>query len=120
MLAAGRHRPKNVSTHHIVAWDHPRAAKSRIRLAAYAIDIDNEFNGVYLPRYQTHCPHPYLPNAKSHSKTHTEEYFMNVEFLLEGTIAEGLGKNAIMSTLRDVATMLENGKFPLRRKLADG
>jgi hypothetical protein len=120
MLAAGRQRPKNVSTHHIVAWDHPRAAKSRIRLAAYAIDIDNECNGVFLPRYQQHCPHPYMPNANAHSKTHTEEYFFNVEFLLEGTAAEGLGRNAIVSTLRSVSHALEKGAFPLRSKLADG
>lgn len=119
MLAAGRNKPKNVSSHHIVAWDHPRAAKSRIRLAAYAIDIDDECNGVYLPRYQKHCPHEYLPNAKPHSKTHTFQYFMNVEFLLEGSIAEGLGKNGIISKLREVCEDLEDGAFPLHSRLGD-
>lgn len=120
MLAAGRHRPKTVSAHHIVAWDHPRAAMSRIRLAAYGIDIDNECNGVFLPRYQKYCPHDYLPNAKSHSATHTKDYFFNVEFLLEGTIAEGLGKNAIINTLRNIGENLEDGKFKLNKRLSDG
>lgn len=116
MLAAGRQRPKHVAAHHIVAWDHPRAAKSRIRLAAYAIDIDHESNGVYLPRYQKHCPHAYLPNAAPHSKTHTEDYFFNVEFLLEATIAEGMGRNAVISTLRDVANELKDGDFPINTR----
>ncbi|SEI14165.1 A nuclease family of the HNH/ENDO VII superfamily with conserved AHH [Rheinheimera pacifica] len=113
MLQAGYHRPKNVAAHHVVAWDHPRAAKARIRLAAYAIDIDDECNGVYLPRYQKHCPHAYLPNAEAHSKSHTDQYFFNVEFLLEATIAERLGRNAVISTLRDVASDLKKGDFPL-------
>lgn len=116
MLEAGQHRPKNVAAHHIVAWKHPRAAKSRIRLAAYAIDIDHECNGVFLPRYQTHCPHAYLPNAEAHSKTHTDDYFFNVEFLLEATIAERLGRNAVMATLRDVAKELKEGDFPLNTR----
>jgi len=119
MLSAGRQRQKNMAAHHIVAWDHPRAAKSRIRLAAYAIDIDNECNGVFLPRFQRHCPHEYLPNAQPHSKTHTEKYFLNVEFLLEATIAEGMGRNAIISTLRDVAEELEDGEFPLHKRIAN-
>lgn len=119
MLAAGRERQKNMAAHHIVAWNHPRAAKSRIRLAAYAIDIDNECNGIFLPRYHRHCPHEYLPNAQSHSKTHTDTYYLNVEFLLEATIAEGMGRNAIISTLRDVAEELEDGEFPLNRRITD-
>lgn len=119
MLAAGRQRHQNTAAHHIVAWDHPRAAKSRIRLAAYAIDIDNECNGVFLPRFQRHCPHEYLPNAQPHSKTHTEKYFLNVEFLLEATIAEGMGRNAIISTLRDLAEELEDGEFPLHKRIAN-
>src|SRR5690606_30140845 len=112
-------RQKNMAAHHIVAWDHPRAAKSRIRLAAYAIAIDNECNDVFLPRFQRHCPHEHFPNAQPHSKIHTEKYFLNVEFLLEATIAEGMGRNAIISTLRDVAEELEDGEFPLHKRIAN-
>ncbi|EOG5907665.1 AHH domain-containing protein, partial [Vibrio vulnificus] len=57
MLAASRKRPANTAAHHIVSWDHPRAAKARIRLAAFGIDIDHEANGVYLPRFKKHIPH---------------------------------------------------------------
>ncbi|ELV8742471.1 TPA: hypothetical protein I7750_19630 [Vibrio vulnificus] len=117
MLAANRKRPANTAAHHIVSWDHPRAAKARIRLAAFGIDIDHEANGVYLPRFKKHIPHANMPKAKAHSSTHTNQYYLNVEFLLEDTIAEGLGRKGIIETLREVGEDLEAGEFPLRESI---
>lgn len=117
MMAARRNKPANTAAHHIVAWDHPRAAKSRLRLAAFGIDIDHEANGVYLPRFKKHIPHKAMPSAKAHSVTHTHQYYLNVEFLLEDTIAEGLGRPGIIDTLREVGEDLEAGEFPLREAI---
>ncbi|MCG3723143.1 AHH domain-containing protein [Vibrio cincinnatiensis] len=117
MLAARRKKPANTAAHHIVASDHPRAAKSRLRLAAFGIDIDHEANGVYLPRFKKHIPHKAMPSARAHSVTHTHQYYLNVEFLLEDTIADGLGRRGIIDTLREVGEDLEAGEFPLREAI---
>ncbi|MPW31862.1 hypothetical protein F9L16_23175 [Agarivorans sp. B2Z047] len=98
----------------MVAWDAPRAARSRLRLAAFGIDISHEANGVYLPRFAKHTPMSQMPFSKPHSKTHTGQYFLNVEYLLEETIAEGLGRSEIIDTLREISEELESGNFPLR------
>ena len=117
MLAAGRSKPADTSAHHIVAWNHPRAIRSRIRLAAFGIDIDNEANGVFLPKGLKCCPHPILPAASPHTKVHTHFYFLNVEFLLESTIAEGMGRNDIIETLREIGEDLQDGVFPITEGL---
>ncbi|CCN38214.1 hypothetical protein VIBNISO65_830026 [Vibrio nigripulchritudo SO65] len=119
MAAAGRKRSPNTAAHHIVSWDHKRAARSRLRLAAFGIDIDHEANGVYLPRFKKHIPHKAMPNAKAHSVTHTNQYYLNVEFLIQDTIAEGLGKQGIIDTLREIGEELESGDFPLTQSIQD-
>lgn len=124
MLAAGRGpRPGNVEAHHIVPWNavpqSGAAQRSRLRLAAWGIDIDHEANGVWLPRSSRFVPHPDLPHATSHKKVHTNIYYLNVEFLLRETIAEGLGRQGIIDTLREIGEDLENNDFPLHELIKD-
>lgn len=115
MQKAGRgKRPGNTAAHHIVSWNDQRAGKARLRLAAFGIDIDNEANGIYLPLHKAHVPLKSLPNAYAHSTIHTEKYYLNVEFLIEESVMEGLGHRGIIDTLRDIADDLEDGQFPLK------
>ena len=118
MYAANRgKKPDNTAAHHIVSWSDMRAARSRLRLAAFGIDIDHQANGVYLPRFQKHVPMDSMPDAYPHSKIHSGKYYLNVEYLLEDTIAEGLGHRGIIETLRDVAEDLKIGVFPINSSL---
>ncbi len=124
MVDAGRGpRPNNVEAHHIVPWNaYPNsgaAQRSRLRLAAWGIDIDHEANGVWLPKSSKYVPHSALPEAGSHKKVHTTKYYLNVEFLLEETIAEGLGRQGIIDTLRSIGEDLENNEFPLHKLIED-
>ena len=97
-----------------------RAARSRLRLAAFGIDIDHEANGVYLPRFQKHVPMDILPDAYPHSKIHTGKYYFNIEFLLNETIAEGLGRQGIIETLKEIGEELADGTFPITTLLTQG
>ncbi|MBB1450069.1 AHH domain-containing protein [Pseudoalteromonas carrageenovora] len=121
MAKAGRgDKPKNTAAHHIVSWNDMRAARSRLRLAAFGIDIDHEANGVYLPRFQKHVPMDILPDAYPHSKVHTGKYYFNIEFLLNETIAEGLGRQGIIETLKEIGEELADGTFPITTLLTQG
>lgn len=114
MQSTGRgERPGSTAAHHIVSWNDQRASKARLRLAAFGIDIDNEVNGVYLPLHKAHIPMKSLPNAYAHSTVHTEKYYLNVEFLIEESVLEGLGHRGIVDTLRDIADDMQDGQFPL-------
>jgi hypothetical protein len=112
-------RPENTAAHHIVAWNDVRASQSRLRLAAFGIDIDHAANGVFLPRFSKHLPMKCMPKAYSHSILHTKEYYLNVEYLLEQTIAEGLGRKEIIETLQDIAEDLQAGEFPIHEVYQD-
>lgn len=119
MLAAGRGpRAEHTSAHHIVLWNDMRAARPRLRLAAFGIDIDHEANGVFLPRFAKNKPLNSMPKAESHSKIHTNEYYLNVETLLVETIAEGLGRKGIIDLLRDIGEELQSGDFPIHEELS--
>ena len=111
-------RPKDTSAHHIVSWNDMRAARSRMRLAAFGIDIDHEANGVYLPSYKKHAPMKSIPDAYPHSMIHTNKYYLNLEYLLSKTVAEGLGREGIIETLEEVGESLESGDFPLQQLLS--
>lgn len=120
MLKANRGpRPNNTAAHHIVAWSSPKSAKARLRLAAFCIDIDHEANGVFLPIGSKYVPMFSMPEAMPHSKTHTIKYYLNVEYLLEQTIAENLGRTGIIETLEEIGESLEDGDFPIHELLSD-
>jgi len=124
MLKANRGpRPNHVEAHHIVPWNavskSGAAQRSRLRLAAWGIDIDHEANGVWLPKSSRFIPHEKFPLAKSHKKIHTNIYYLNVEFMLNETIAEGLGRQGIIETLRDIGEDLQNNEFPLHELIKD-
>lgn len=114
MIAAGRKAPPNTSAHHIVAWDDKRANEARAILKQVGIDINDEANGVFLPRWRKHTPHPSMPDAYAHLPVHTNVYFLNVTNMLrEEFDAEG-SKDDIKDVLRDIAKRLTNGAFPIR------
>ncbi|WP_062569314.1 AHH domain-containing protein [Pseudoalteromonas arabiensis] len=94
-----------------------RAARSRLRLAAFGIDIDHEANGVYLPRFQKHVLVDILSDAYSHSKIHIGKYYFNVEFLLNETIADDLGRQGLIEILREIGEELVDGTFPITKPL---
>lgn len=120
MVKAGRGaRPTSTAAHHVVSWSDARAARARTRLACFGIDIDHHANGVYLPRFAKHCPHPMLPNAPAHSNVHTPRYYLNVEHLLKETVAEGLGRRGIIDALLDMGMELQAGTFPLTTAITD-
>lgn len=113
----GQCRPKNVAAHHIVSWKDIRAAKSRMRLSAFRIDIDSAENGVFLPRWNKHVPHSQMVEAYSHSCIHTSFYYLNVEHLLENTIAQDADREDIVEVLEDIGDDLKMGMFPITRKI---
>ncbi|MBQ1782598.1 MAG: AHH domain-containing protein [Gammaproteobacteria bacterium] len=113
MIAAGRKGPPNAAAHHVVAWDDKRANEARAILKQVGIDIDDEANGVFLPRWRRHTPHPTMPNAYAHLPVHTNVYFLNVTTMLrEEFNAEG-SQEDLKDVLRDIAKRLTNGTFPL-------
>jgi len=54
-----------------------------------------------------------------HSKMHTAKYYLNIEYLLEQTIAENLGKEGISETLQEIGESLEDGDFPIDELLTN-
>ncbi|WP_252371715.1 AHH domain-containing protein [Pseudoalteromonas sp. S558] len=119
MAKVGRGKlPKNTAAHHIVSWNAMRAARSRMRLAAFGIDIDHEANGVYLPLHKAHVPLESIPDAYAHATIHTKKYYLNVEFLLDQSINKGLGHRGIIEALRQISDGLEDGEFPIHTKLS--
>ena len=83
----------------------------------FGIDIDHAENGVYLPSFSKNTPMNGMKNASPHSKTHTNMYYLNVEYLLDQTIAANLGREGIIETLEDIAEDLQKGDFPLQTRV---
>lgn len=114
MIAAGKTRFKNSSPHHIVAWNDYRAEEARNILAQVGIGIDDAVNGVFLPMYRKHTPHPDMPDAHAHLTVHTDIYYLNIEELLR---EEQGDKEGIKAVLKDIAEELTDGTFPLHEKI---
>jgi hypothetical protein len=102
---------KNVSIHHIVAWGDRRAQDALAILIRYGIMPNDEANLVLLPRYREHTPHPQIKNAKSHSETHTDEYYDGVVEALVRVDVPGATNEDIEKALREIAADLEEGFF---------
>lgn len=113
MIAAGRAQPLNTSPHHIVACDDSRAIRARALLTQVGIGIDDEANGVFLPMYKIHTPHPDMPNAYAHLPVHTDIYYLNITAALT---VESNNPEGIEDVLRDIAEQLTDGTFPLHEK----
>lgn len=116
MEAAGRFRPNNASTHHIVPWgsQDKNAKIARRLLVQVGINFDDEVNGVYLPRDSNYVPHSGMPNAYAHSTVHTEVYYLNIATLLA---EEDGDRKGIEDVLRDIGEQLEDGTFPLKDEI---
>lgn len=112
MEAAGRFGPVNTDAHHIVPWNagDDNAKMARRILEQVGIQVDDEVNGVYLPRNSKYVPHPKMPNAYAHPIIHKRIYYLNIAALLD---KEKGSKEGVESVLRDIAKELTDGTFPL-------
>ena len=99
-----RARQAGESLHHIVAHTEPRAEEARKILAKFKIDVDEAWNGVFLPA-TLKSPNP--TGAVVHSVVHTSAYYEKVQHMLE---AAKTRKQAIR-ILQDIRKALENGTF---------
>ena len=99
-----RLRQAGESLHHIVAHTEARAAGARKILDKFKINVDEAWNGVFLPAT---LKSPNATGAAVHSVVHTTEYYNKVEKLLE---AAKTRKQAIR-ILQDIRKALENGTF---------
>lgn len=96
--------------------DH-RAERALRILLKWGIDFNDEANGVNLPRYKKHVPHDSMPAAIAHSQIHTEDYHENVVFLLTEANLMAASKNDIIEVLREIATDLQMGGFPISERI---
>lgn len=99
-----RIRQAGQSLHHIVAHSDGRAAKAREILAKFKIDIDEAWNGVFLPATKN-SPNP--TGAAVHSVVHTTEYYFKVERRLE----KAKSRKKVIQELLKIRDELENGTF---------
>ncbi len=107
-------RPEDMALHHLASWGDERAKKALAILLQFGIDPHSAANGAYLPRSVRCTPHPSMPNALAHSRTHTNIYHENVFFVLrEAATMPGATKADIEETLRDIALQLQAGTFPI-------
>ncbi|HRI70537.1 MAG TPA: AHH domain-containing protein, partial [Polyangium sp.] len=97
-------RKAGQALHHIVAHGDHRAAGARKKLASLKIDIDEAWNGVFLPATPK-SPNP--TGAIVHSMLHTDEYYFTVERLLQKAKSRKEG----IQVLRKIRESLENGTF---------
>lgn len=112
-------RPEDMDLHHLASWGDIRAQRALRILLQFGIDPHSAANGAYLPRCVRHTPHPGMPNALAHSRTHTGYYHRNVLFVLrEAVQMPGATKADIEETLRDIALRLQAGTFPIHELLA--
>ena len=111
-------RPEDMDLHHLTAWGHWRAEKALKILLQFGIDPHSAANGVYLPRSVGRTPHPDMPNAYAHNRTHTNVYHDNVFFVLrEAAQIPGATKEDIEEILRDIALRLQAGTFPIHERM---
>jgi hypothetical protein len=106
MKAAPFNRLRDVgeALHHIVAHGDGRAEIARQKLAQFGINIDEAFNGVFLPATSK------SPNAKGsivHSMVHSKDYYFKVEAFLNGAKS----KKEVIRRLQRIRETLENGTF---------
>ncbi|MBQ1784208.1 MAG: AHH domain-containing protein [Gammaproteobacteria bacterium] len=121
MAKVGRLKPgSDVEAHHVVAKKVPNdwCDASRDILRAVGLDLDHEANGVWLPSYKRHVPHPLYPFAYAHRPVHHKEYFFNVQAWLTDTIADGLDRQAVTTTLRAIGERLQTGTFLTKQAVA--
>jgi hypothetical protein len=87
--------------------------RARALLDQVGIDIDDEVNGVFLPMYKRHTPHPDLPEAYAHLPVHTDIYYLNIT---DALMSEQNDREGTEDVLRDIARQLTDGTFPLRQR----
>lgn len=111
-------RPEEMDLHHLVAgWDE-RAERALRILLQFGIDPHSAVNGAYVPRSVRSTPHPGMPQAPAHSKIHTDLYHENVFVMLNRTAQiPGTTKADIEEILRDIASSLQAGTFPIDKPI---
>ena len=99
-----RVRQAGASLHHIVAHTEPRAEEARKILAKFKIDVDEAWNGVFLPAT---LKSPNSTGAVVHSVVHTKKYYFTVEQMLK----KAKTRRDAIRILQDIRKSLENGTF---------
>lgn len=113
-----RIKHSGTSAHHVVAWNDERAVMARAILMQFNIDIDSADNGVVLPTGIKNTPHKKMPNAYAHATIHTKVYYANITALLtNASQLHNATKEDIIATLQDIALDLQQGAFPLHKRI---
>ncbi|HRI67920.1 MAG TPA: AHH domain-containing protein, partial [Polyangium sp.] len=99
-----RLRQPGQSLHHIVAHGDGRAAEARKILAKFKIDVDEAWNGVFLPATKN-SPNP--TGSVVHSIVHTNKYYDKVEKAL----MNAKSRKEVIQELLKIRDALENGTF---------
>ena len=112
--AIGKIKPDdNCEAHALVAGGARRAKAVRAILARWKIRIDDPVNGVWLPNFARNTPHPLMPDALAHRKTHTKQYYVNIEQILTLAEATAQSREGIIRALAKISADLVLGKFPI-------
>ncbi|MBI3562351.1 MAG: AHH domain-containing protein [Gammaproteobacteria bacterium] len=110
-------KPNNTAAHHIPGWGDPRAQDTLRILVRYEIPFDHEALGVYLPIRVADTPHPKMPNAYSHQRTHTGHYYRNVFLLVDAADVPGATQDDILKVFREIGKQLQTGTFPIKKSI---
>ena len=97
-----RLRQPGQALHHIVAHGDGRAKVARDILAKFKIDIDEAYNGVFLPATKN-SPNP--TGSVVHSVVHTDAYYFKVEDFL----GRAKSRKQVIQNLQRIRETLENG-----------
>lgn len=113
MASASIDRPKGVAAHHIVAHADSRAFPSQELLSGWGIAINDEDNGVYLPRFKKSVVAG-MPDAIKHAALHTGLCHLEVHARLVDIDPDAAHRRAGREALRGIKPQLLDGTFPCR------
>ena len=120
MLAFLGVRPDGVALYHIVACGNVRARTALRILLKWNIDPHDVANLVYLPRFARHTPHPNMPHAIAPSRAHTNNYYPNVEYMLDmADRIPGATRAEVLNAMCDIGHDLQSGAFPIDRLIQE-
>jgi hypothetical protein len=88
--------PGCYEAHHIVAWAHPLAERSRQILASVGIDLNSVLNGVWI-------------ECGRHHRMHTNDYYRKVESVLDALAVKNSG--TVGGALLGIAAQIRQGRF---------
>lgn len=99
-------KPFWYAPHHLVAWDDPRAKESRDVFNLVGLDINDGYNGVYIPQREQNR----LGNdtATRHPLIHTDLYYNTINQRLRGLVH----KQDVITELNRIRDLIKLNQFP--------